>query len=91
MSTNTQKTTVVNKRTTKDYDVYIGRPGMWGNPFKMKSESDRKDVIDKYREWIVKQPKLMKNLHKLKGKRLACWCAPLACHGNVLAELADKC
>jgi hypothetical protein len=25
----------------------------------------------------------------LKGKVLGCWCAPLACHGDVLAELAN--
>jgi alkylated DNA repair dioxygenase AlkB len=85
------KTTVVNKTTTKDYDVYIGRPGKWGNPFKMKSEDDRDIVIEKYKEWIVKQPNLLKDLHELKGKRLACYCKPKKCHGDILAELADKC
>lgn len=26
---------------------------------------------------------------ELKGKQLACWCAPLPCHGDVLAAVAD--
>jgi hypothetical protein len=26
-------------------------------------------------------------LEPLRSKRLACWCAPLACHGDVIAEL----
>ena len=27
---------------------------------------------------------------ELKGKTLGCWCKPYPCHGDVLAELADK-
>jgi len=26
-------------------------------------------------------------LEPLRGNRLACWCAPLPCHGDVIAEL----
>jgi Domain of unknown function (DUF4326) len=26
---------------------------------------------------------------ELKNKTLGCWCKPLPCHGNFLAELAD--
>jgi len=84
------KTVVVNKKTTNDYDVYIGRPSKWGNPFKMMTESDRDSVIEQYRNWIVNQPHLLKDLPELKGKRIACFCKPLPCHGDVLAELADK-
>lgn len=36
------------------------------------------------------QPKLLNSLHELKGKTLACFCAPKACHGDVLLELANK-
>jgi hypothetical protein len=31
------------------YDVYIGRPSKWGNPYVMKRESDRAEVIAQYR------------------------------------------
>ena len=81
-------TTVVHcKRNT--YDVYIGRPSKWGNPFVIPKDGDRAAVIAKYRRWIRRQPKLMAALHELKGKRLGCYCHPMPCHGDVLAELAD--
>jgi hypothetical protein len=47
-------------------------------------------VINKYREWIKTQRGLMRDIPTLKGKVLGCWCYPRACHGDVLAELADK-
>ena len=77
---------VVNKRTSS-YDVYIGRPSKWGNPFAIGRDGSREEVIKKYREWIQKQPELMATLPELRGKVLGCWCAPLPCHGRVLVEL----
>ena len=82
------KTTVVHCKRAS-YDVYIGRPSLWGNPFVIGKDGNRAQVIAKYRAWILKQPQLLKHLPELKGKRLACWCSPQACHGDVLAELAD--
>jgi hypothetical protein len=46
-------------------------------------------VIEKYSEWLPGQPDLLAALPELKGKTVVCWCAPLACHANVLAELAN--
>ena len=83
------KTVVVNRRYD-GYDVYVGRPTIWGNPFVVGKDGNREEVIDKYRKWAVKQPHLMKNLYRLKGKRIACWCTPEPCHADVLAELADR-
>ena len=74
----------------EEYDVYIGRPGKWGNPFMLHSRTTRKKVIEDFREWVVQQPKLMADLHELEGKTLGCWCAPKACHGDVLIELLHK-
>lgn len=71
------------------YDIYIGRPGKWGNPFVMGENATREEVIDMYRDWINKQPELLASLPDLKGKVLGCWCAPLPCHGDVLLELAN--
>lgn len=88
------KTTVVNRRARLPYDVYIGRPGPWGNPFAIGKDGTRAEVIAKYRVWITSDRRvpvvLRKNLYRLKGKRLGCWCAPAPCHGDVLAELADR-
>lgn len=71
-----------------DYDVYIGRPSIWGNPFVIGRDGSRAEVIAKYEAWIVRQPKLMSQLHELRGKILGCWCSPAPCHGEVLARLA---
>lgn len=72
------------------FDVYIGRPSKWGNPFVMGRDGNREEVVKKYHDWILTQPDLLKDLHELKGKVLACWCAPLACHGDVLEKLAKE-
>lgn len=72
------------------YDVYIGRPSKWGNPFVIEKDGTRKEVIEKYKEWLLQQKDLMDSLHELKGKNLGCWCSPQACHGDVLSELANK-
>ena len=83
------KTHVVHcKRDT--YDVYIGRPSKWGNPFAIGADGTREQVIEKYRRWLIAQPALMAALPELRGKTLGCWCAPQACHGDVLADLADE-
>ncbi len=72
------------------YDVYIGRPSKWGNPFEIGKDGTRDQVIQRYAEWILKQPTLMAALSELRGKVLGCWCAPKACHGDVLHALANK-
>lgn len=88
-------TTVVNARAVKNpipnvNYVYVGRPSKWGNPFRIGRDGDRRAVIAKYREWVVQQPVLMDSLRELRGMRLGCYCWPLDCHGDVLAELADR-
>jgi hypothetical protein len=72
------------------HDVYIGRPSKWGNPFGIGKDGTREEVIEKYRDWLMTQPELLAALPELKGKTLGCWCAPQACHGDVLAALANS-
>jgi len=72
------------------HDVYIGRPSKWGNPFAIGRDGDRDEVIVKYEAWLLTQPQLLAALDELKGKTLGCWCAPQACHGDVLARYADS-
>jgi hypothetical protein len=72
------------------FDVYVGRPSKWGNPFIIGKDGNREEVIKKYRDWLMKQPSLLNQLGELKGKVLACWCAPQTCHADVLVELANK-
>ena len=72
------------------YDVYIGRPGEWGNPFSIGPDGNRQEVLEKFRNWLECQPKLVEKVKaELKGKKLGCWCKPRACHGEILAEIAN--
>ena len=74
------------------YDVYIGRPSKWGNPFRVgvETEENRQAAIDQFREWIKGQPQLLSQIGELRGKVLGCWCKPQACHGDILATFADQ-
>lgn len=85
----------------ESYDVYIGRPSKWGNPFTHKQDGKtlakyvvktREEAINAYREWITigDGKELLKCLGELKNKVLGCWCKPLSCHGDVLIELINK-
>lgn len=79
------------------YDVYIGRPSKWGNPFthlsdrKTKAEfivSSREEAIRRYEEYLFSSG-LIADIEQLRGKVLACWCKPKACHGDILARLLN--
>ena len=72
------------------HDLYIGRPSKWGNPFVIGQDGTREQVVAKYEAWLLTQPELMEALPELKGKVLGCWCSPRACHGDVLARLANR-
>ena len=74
------------------HDIYIGRPSKFGNPFIIGKDGTRSEVIKKYHDWIITQPKLLEQLSELEGKILACWCQPEkeACHGHVLLKLLDE-
>jgi hypothetical protein len=72
------------------YDVYIGRPSKWGNPFKMGPDGNRATVIEKYRKYLLGNDELLADLGELKDKVLGCWCHPRPCHGDVLADLVNK-
>lgn len=76
--------------------VYIGRPGKWGNPYKIgvdyllhdgrhTGKLTRAQALDLYRPWLARQLESGKlDIAELAGKDLACWCKPLDCHGDIL-------
>lgn len=75
------------------YDVLIDRRTIWGNPFVIGKDGTREQVIAKHKAWILAP----ENAHvveyakkTLKGKTLGCWCAPKACHGDTLLEIANE-
>jgi Domain of unknown function (DUF4326) len=65
----------------------------WANPFKIGPEMSREESIRQYRARLLSSPALLAAVPELRGKVLACWCKErdraVACHGDVLAELAD--
>ena len=96
-------TTVVNSHKEKG-DVYIGRGSKWGNPYTHIASNigagrpakylvdTREQAIASYHYWITKGAgkHLLNDLHELKDKKLACWCKPQPCHGDILVELIKK-
>lgn len=83
-----------------DYDVYIGRPSEWGNPYShlpmYKSQAKfrvatRGEAVVAYEQWIQSQPALVaKAKAELRGKVLGCPCGGFPCHGAVLARIANE-
>lgn len=76
------------------YDVYIGRPSKWGNPFSAK-EHGRKQAISLFKDYLydcIKTGKITEEelLRELDGKILGCWCSPSHCHGHVYIEVIQK-
>jgi len=76
------------------YDVYIGRPSIFGNPFTIDKDGTRDDVIKKFKHYFLirigNDNKFYHEILKLKDKTLACWCKPEACHGDIIKEYLDK-
>lgn len=83
------------------YDVYVGRPSKWGNPYSHKEgtlaefkTNTRQEAIEAYRTYIT-EGKGVHLLNELEGKVLGCWCGSygigdkdnLKCHGQILLEL----
>ena len=70
--------------------VYIGRGSEWGNPYRIGKDGDRALVIAKFRAYAEARLKREPSwLEPLVGQDVVCFCAPLACHGDVLASLVE--
>ena len=90
---------VVNMKTG-GRGIYIGRPSPLGNPFFMRDEADREEVVAKYHAWLMEKikdqdPKVcgeLQRIYDLAKKQdinLVCFCAPRLCHGDVIKEELD--
>ena len=89
----TLTTTVVNKYR-EPFDVYCGRPSVFGNPFAIGRDGSREQVIEKYRHYFYFKlnsvPGFKAQVLRLQGKRLGCYCKPQACHCDVIAEYLNN-
>lgn len=73
---------------------YVGRPTVLGNPYRIGRDGDRAAVIEKYRRWLWgrmqgdtpqrRELERLLGLAKTGPLALACYCKPLACHGDVI-------
>lgn len=75
--------------------IDISRTSILGNPYPMHHESQRNDVILGYRKYLMDQyhaqtpvwqavEALAKRVANGEHLALQCWCAPLACHGDII-------
>ena len=77
--------------------INIMRPSILGNTFNMSSEDEREISVRKYYHYLREEFKkkeevyqeLIKIVEKLKSGKdvyLVCYCAPMLCHGDVIAN-----
>lgn len=95
---------VRNKRNYSGPGDYIGRPSVLGNPYPVDERNPqftRQKVIGYYRDWLKgrlagRHEATLAELRRLvdwatnNDLNLICWCAPLACHGDVLKECIES-
>ena len=91
--------TVVNKHHGTKGE-YIGRGNPLGNPYIIGKDGTREEVIIKYRNWMISEgiynPTIRKEfirLHKLAQTQpvnLVCFCAPQACHGDIIKAILEQ-
>lgn len=87
--------TVVNGKDS-DYTIYIGRANLsynlpisiFANPFKISSTCTREESVAKFKEYFMNNEALQEEaLIQIPSEAiLGCWCKPLTCHGDVIAE-----
>ena len=89
-----RKTTVDNIR---NYDcnnlpshcVLVDRTTIFGNPYPIGRYGNRDDVIVRYRRYFynrIKDTLFREDVESLSGKTLLCWCHPLPCHADIIAD-----
>jgi hypothetical protein len=94
---------VVNKRLQHGLGEYIGRPSPLGNPFMIGRDGNRDEVITKYYNWLInillfdlgnpaaKELTRLRGIYEDTGElTLVCWCAPQACHGDVIKHIIEE-
>lgn len=84
--------------------IYIGRGSVLGNPFKVRPHGphERDESIRLYREWLEARlaegdetiaralNAIWRRAHDDEDVLLMCFCAPRACHGDVIKALVES-
>ncbi|HQA29561.1 MAG TPA: DUF4326 domain-containing protein [Brevefilum fermentans] len=93
---------IINYKNCKDFDEYGGRStqdprslpvgafGWLGNPFQIGRDGDRNRCIQQYKTYFWKRinsdQDFLRGVLALDGKKVACFCSPLACHLDVINQ-----
>jgi hypothetical protein len=93
---------IINYKTCKDFDIYGGRGtqdprsqpvgtyGWLGNPFRIGKDGDRDCCLQQYKTYFWKRinqdEAYLNAVLALDGKKVACFCAPKACHLDVINQ-----
>ena len=76
-----------------EYEVFVGRPSIFGNPFREGVDGPRLEVIERYRTWFLARvetdPTFRLAAERLRGRVLACYCKPKPYHGDVIVAWCD--
>jgi hypothetical protein len=90
-----------NKNKWNQDGIYIGRPSVLSNPFKITEDQTREIVIQRYGYMLInaiqkrKYP-IMAELQRLESlllthpkqqMNLICYCAPKPCHGDLIKQI----
>ena len=90
---------VVNVSKGEQYDTYCGRPGPWGNPFKVDTNMTRRQAVESHQRWLnelinegdVTPQELIALTVSDDGspRTMGCYCSPLMCHCHTLARYSS--
>lgn len=81
--------------------INVGRPSVLGNPYRMFNETQRATVIHQFR-LVLNKSRIDRGSMWLEVERIAmlvrggenvalcCWCAPKACHGDVIKQAIEQ-
>ena len=88
-------TPILINRHKGEFDIYIGRGTIWGNPtpIDLGQGISRLISIEMYREHLYNCLEnsiiTIDDILSLSGKRIGCSCSPLPCHGDVIIEVFE--
>ena len=90
---------IVNIKENNSYDIYIGRPSIYGNPFSHLDNTIAKYRVNtveesllNFRNYLIENNYLIIEIENLKNKKLGCFCInskeykmgdKIICHGQI--------